>query len=174
MGYIPLIEAQSRPHSMIYQMPAKEFATGAEALADSQAVRARLRPAVVSRYVRPRPAPTPVLLPPPEPIVPFHVRQRDYLAVMKQKPNDKGFCPEVIWRPILNEVMARHNVTELDLKTDIRPAHIVLARQEAYYRMRTELSISFANIGKILGGRDHTSVRHGYLKHKARLEAAAQ
>lgn len=103
----------------------------------------------------------------------IRARQREFLTVMKFENNSRSSCPDWMWRPILAAVLAKHpGVSELDIVRDIRPTNVVAARQELFYRMRVELSVSFERIGKIVGNRDHTSVRHGYLKHKARLEAA--
>ncbi len=103
----------------------------------------------------------------------IRARQREFLTVMKFENNSRSSCPDWMWRPILAEVLAKYpGVTELDIVRDIRPRNVVEARQELFYRMRVELSVSFERIGKIVGNRDHTSVRHGYLKHKAKLEAA--
>jgi hypothetical protein len=103
----------------------------------------------------------------------IRARQREFLTVMKFENNSRSSCPDWMWRPILAEVLAKYpGVSELDIVRDIRPTNVVAARQELFYRMRVELSVSFERIGKIVGNRDHTSVRHGYLKHKARLEAA--
>lgn len=164
MSYMALMEAQARPHSKIYQMPAKEFATGAEALADSQAVRARLRPVVVSRYVRPAPVPEPVR-PPPQAI---RRSPHQYILIGNIAPT--RFEPK--WKTIVYEVAKAHLVSFSDIVGHARSYPIVAARQEAYYRLRTELGLSFPEIGRRMGGKDHTGVMHGFNKHKGQLDAA--
>ena len=51
-----------------------------------------------------------------------------------------------------------------------REQKISLPRQMLMYLMREELKFSFPNIGKELGGRDHTTVMHACSKIKRELE----
>lgn len=164
MSYIQLMEAQARPHSKIYEMRAKQFATGAEALADSKAVHARLRPVVVPRVTRPQMPPEPVVLPP----LPIRRLPHRYILIGNIPPT--RFQPK--WKTIIHEVAVAHSVFFAEIVGHARSYPIVAARQEAYYRLRTELGMSFPEIGRRMGGKDHTGVIHGINKHKAKLEAA--
>ena len=47
------------------------------------------------------------------------------------------------------------------------------ARQEAMYRLYTELGLSSTRIGQILGGRAHTTILHGINAHKQRRQRAS-
>ena len=78
------------------------------------------------------------------------------------------------WKAILYEVCQKHDVLMVDILSTRRDVKSVAARQEAMYRMRTETTMSSLQIGRRMGGRDHTTVLHGIRAHKARMEAAAQ
>lgn len=69
------------------------------------------------------------------------------------------------WRQIVDEVATKHGVSFLDIISERRPHYIVLARQEAMYRLYNETRMSFPSIGRCLGNKDHSSVRHGVVRH---------
>lgn len=73
------------------------------------------------------------------------------------------------WRAILDEVCAKHRITKEQICSHQRNREIVAARFEAYYRLSTETTMSLPQIGRALGGKDHTSVLHGIRTHKARM-----
>lgn len=73
---------------------------------------------------------------------------------------------------IILQVSAKHDVTEIDMKSKRRDRPAVRARQEAMYRMRYETTMSFPAIGKKFGGRDHTTALHSVRKWKALMQAA--
>lgn len=118
---------------------------------------------------RPPPAPT------PEPIV------RDVI-VLDVKPVIDMPKAEIIdygdgismpsipkWRGIALEVCKKHGIKFTDLCSDRRDRKAVSARHEAAYRMRNETTLSLPQIGKRLGGKDHTSILYGINRHEARL-----
>lgn len=72
---------------------------------------------------------------------------------------------------IIDEVCAKHRVARKDVLSVIRSRYVIPARHEAMYRIREEKCLSWAQIGRIFD-RDHTSVLHGWRKHKASIEAA--
>lgn len=74
-------------------------------------------------------------------------------------------------RAILHEVAFKHGVTVEEIVSMSRPPVLCAARNEAYYRLRTETTWSFPSIGRFLGGRDHATVIHGANKHAKLLEA---
>jgi chromosomal replication initiator protein len=47
------------------------------------------------------------------------------------------------------------------IKGPKRDANLVKARQIAMFILKQDLSLSFTEIGNILGGRDHTTIMHG-------------
>lgn len=63
---------------------------------------------------------------------------------------------------IIHEVALAHGLTIDQIKSPRRTGPLVSARMEAYYKIATERAdISFPEIGRRLGGRDHTTVLHG-------------
>ena len=60
------------------------------------------------------------------------------------------------------KIVARHfSLTEDDLQGRSRTKEIANARQLAMYLLREENGLSLIQIGELLGGRDHSTVRHG-------------
>ena len=72
-----------------------------------------------------------------------------------------------VWRRVLIEVARKHGLAVADLTGPRRARKIVAARQEAYYRMRTETMLSLLQIGQRLGGKDHTTVLYGIRRYEA-------
>ena len=69
------------------------------------------------------------------------------------------------------EVVADHfNLTPLDIISQRRNKEIVYPRQIAMYLCRNMTDTGLQNIGKSLGGRDHTTILHGIYKIAADLE----
>lgn len=66
---------------------------------------------------------------------------------------------------VLQEVSEEYGVSIEALKSAKRAAALVRARQAACYRMRAETRLSLPQIGRALGGRDHTTVLHGCRAH---------
>ncbi len=63
------------------------------------------------------------------------------------------------------ELVAEHfGVSPDDLRGTSRKKAIAGARHAAMYLLREELNLSFPEIGSQLGGRDHSTVMHGYRK----------
>ncbi|MFV0362477.1 MAG: chromosomal replication initiator protein DnaA [Suipraeoptans sp.] len=78
---------------------------------------------------------------------------KDYIS-----PEDKR---EVTPELILDIVSEHFNITIDDLKSNKRNAEISNPRQIAMYLMRTLTSTPLKAIGVILGGKDHSTVKHG-------------
>ena len=69
------------------------------------------------------------------------------------------------------EVVADHfNLTPLDITSQKRNKDIVYPRQIVMYLCRTMTDTGLQNIGKALGGRDHTTILHGIEKITADLQ----
>jgi hypothetical protein len=67
---------------------------------------------------------------------------------------------------ILREVALEHGLTVAALIGQGRSRHIAWPRQEAYYRAFTECPhLSYPEIARRIGGRDHTTVLHGVRAH---------
>ena len=54
-----------------------------------------------------------------------------------------------------------YNLKSNQIKGDKRDRGIVVPRQILMYLLRAEMGISLIEVGKILGGRDHTTIMHG-------------
>jgi chromosomal replication initiator protein len=78
--------------------------------------------------------------------------------------------PKVTCDDILATVAAYHGLRVDDLTGPRRPRNIAIARQVAMYLSRELTDMSFPQIGQALGGRDHTTVMHGYDKITALFE----
>lgn len=179
MSYMALIEAQARPHSIGYRMPAKQFGSGADVLADCKAVRDRLRPPApsarvhISRLVAATPEPVcePVDEVAEEAMPPR--RPHDFIFLNPTGPKPVGTkWTRAAAEQIIAEVAAKHLVSIAQVKGQSRLREVIGARFEVFYRMSTELGYSLPMVGKAVGGRDHSGVLHGIRKHKARMEAA--
>ena len=75
---------------------------------------------------------------------------------------------------VIDAVSRHYNVAEKDLKGRQRTRDIAFARQVAMYLLREETDISLEEIGRAIGGRDHTTVLHGIRKIEAALDADMQ
>lgn len=71
---------------------------------------------------------------------------------------------------IIKEVADKHGLMFSYMFVRARNAKLILARQEAFYRLRTELKLSFPRIGRIFHGMDHTTILHGVRKHEERMK----
>jgi len=71
---------------------------------------------------------------------------------------------------IIEAVAQFYNLATKDLLGRRRSKDIVTARQMAMYLAREETNASLPQIGRALGGRDHTTVLHGYGKIHAQVE----
>jgi chromosomal replication initiator protein len=68
-------------------------------------------------------------------------------------------------RQILNTVASYFNLKQSDLTGPTRLQNIAEARQILMYLLRHELRIQLEEIGRLLGGRDHTTIMHGVPDH---------
>jgi chromosomal replication initiator protein len=84
---------------------------------------------------------------------------------------DFGPAPGSLSVDKIIEVVAQfYNLETKVLLGRRRSKDIVTARQMAMYLAREETSASLPQIGRALGGRDHTTVLHGYGKIQAQVE----
>lgn len=75
------------------------------------------------------------------------------------------------WKVIIRDICKKYEIHLADLMSIRRDRATVRARHEAMYRMRVETTMSMPEIGRRLGGRDHTTVLHGIKQHTKRMEA---
>lgn len=134
------------------------------------AARARMGAPVVRprppRAVHPLWVPSVPLLPPPEP---------DW-TTKPAAPYDEYVEPPPVakpepfrWREIIEEVARKHGFFMAEMRSIRRGWPLVAARHEAMWRLRNETSMSLPEIGRRMGGRDHTTVIHGIRKHEQRI-----
>lgn len=77
----------------------------------------------------------------------------------------------VTMHEILDQVSNMYGFTVHELRGPGRTKGIAHARQHAMYLMAQQPHLSLPQIGRYLGGRDHTTILHGVRAHKARMEA---
>lgn len=78
------------------------------------------------------------------------------------------------YKIIMREVAAKHSVRIDDLRSPRRDRKSTAARAEAAYRMRKETDLSLPQIGRKLGGRDHSTVFYSIKKHECFLRGETQ
>lgn len=111
-------------------------------------------PVVRAPVVVPAPVPVPVVetIPEPEP-------EREEQLTAAQS--------------IMRDVCRKHGLTMEELRGTTRRRDIVHARQECFYRMRTEVTalgrpLSLPRIARLFG-RDHSTIVHGIERHAQRM-----
>ena len=65
---------------------------------------------------------------------------------------------------VIKNICSFYNIKPTLIKGPKRDAHLVKARQIIMFVLKKNLSLSYAEIGNILGGRDHTTIMHGVEK----------
>lgn len=74
------------------------------------------------------------------------------------------------WLRVFALVSARFGVTEADMLGPSRRREIVFARQAAMYLARKQLGLSYPELGRLFGGRDHATVIHSINKIEQLLQ----
>lgn len=77
------------------------------------------------------------------------------------------------WKRICIEVAKSSGQSFADIVGPRRGRALTDARFEVMYRLRAELGLTHAAIGRRLGGRDHTTISYGTARHASRLTAVA-
>jgi hypothetical protein len=77
------------------------------------------------------------------------------------------------WRAKLNEVASRHRVAPEDILGPSRRRAFAWPRHELMAELYATGNYSLPQIGRWLGGRDHTTVLHGVRVHAKRLAERA-
>jgi len=76
---------------------------------------------------------------------------------------------------VILEAVARYfNLTIADLNGKNRDRQLVRVRQIAMYLIREETHLALSHIGDLLGGRDHSTIVHGYQKIAADINSDHQ
>jgi len=74
---------------------------------------------------------------------------------------------------IIAQVAEKHGLEYSEIFTKQRARRYSWARQEAMWRLAKEVTASLPEIGRALGGFDHTTVLHGIRRHEARMSAGS-
>src|SRR5688572_4149881 len=101
---------------------------------------------------------------PPQSAIPTTIEVSDALDVTIWSINAR-------WKIIVREVCEAHGVSLNDIRSHVREYPIVAARREAMYRLRTETGLSLPEIGRRMGGFDHSTVNHSIGKHREVMKA---
>ncbi len=75
---------------------------------------------------------------------------------------------------VIQAVASYYHITVDDLRSKGRRRTIAWPRQIAMYLLREETDLSYPQIGELLGGRDHSTVMHGYERVAEQLANDAQ
>jgi chromosomal replication initiator protein len=77
-------------------------------------------------------------------------------------------------KQVIRAVAEFYKIKISDLKGPVRKKQIVKPRHISWYLLRTELKLTFMEIGEIFGGRDHTTIMHGSEKIANHLSASEE
>jgi len=83
-------------------------------------------------------------------------------------PKSASITPDLVIEAVANSF----ELTPLDLKSRKRDKKTALARRVAMYLIRQEINCSLAQIGKVLGGRDHSAVSNACEKIASDIDAS--
>jgi hypothetical protein len=107
------------------------------------------------------------LLSAPKPLLPVIVKTgrlvRAFTPADERSPFEHRF--------IVDEVCAKHGLSYHEIVGAQRGKKIVAARHEAFYRLSKETTLSLLAIGRVMGGKDHTTCINGIKKHLERMNA---
>ena len=67
---------------------------------------------------------------------------------------------------IIHETCAKYRVSKEELKSGSRVSLLVQARFEVFWRMKRETHLTLPTIGRLVGGKDHTTVLHGVRRYE--------
>lgn len=76
-----------------------------------------------------------------------------------------------IFDDVLNAVSIQFRIPIVEIMQQNRKKDIAFARMVASYIVKERCSLSFPVIGKLLGGRDHSTIMHGYNIIKERIKS---
>lgn len=93
------------------------------------------------------------------------------LRDMEDLASTGGAAPPPGWRDIVDKVASRFNLKAEEIINSGRRPDLVLARQVAMYVCRRKLGFSFPELGRIFGGKDHSTVMHGIRKVQSLADA---
>jgi len=87
-------------------------------------------------------------------------------ALLEKEFDNKAIKPKVIIETLADYYHLKVN----QLRSPTRVKEVSLPRQLLMYLLRAELNLPYMEVGKLLGGRDHTTIMHGVEKITALLK----
>lgn len=112
------------------------------------------------------------------PVIPDYVLAREALGsqtaaciVTLRDAVDDDRQRRVTFSEIVNAVLAVTGVQRHDFFSPRRNRRVVHARHVAYYLCHTLTALSYVQIGRFCGKRDHTTVMHGVRKVRGNIRA---
>lgn len=106
----------------------------------------------------------PVRVPEPPPEEPKSVTE--ICAELEAQAGEKG--PFAAIR-LAKAIASLYGIEFDQMISDRRSKHLVVPRQHAMWAIREYTKLSLPAIGRVLGGRDHTTVLHGCRQHERRM-----
>ena len=94
----------------------------------------------------------------------------DFVTSLLSDLFSSGKKKGVTHKHIIQVISDFYDIKAEDLLIKGRKKEVVRPRQVAMYLMRNELNYSYPGIGEKLGGRDHTTAMHAFLKISKELE----
>lgn len=148
-----------------------QFESSAQLRAHYAAVRERIHgPQVPPRFIKVK-VETAIERPPPEELPeppPTVVDGQTWDAPFVTYGPNLNFV-QAAWIPILKACCEYFHFTKNDMLSPRRHAPLCHARQVAMYLIWARTEMSYPDIGKKLGGRDHTTILHGVRKIRESL-----
>jgi hypothetical protein len=149
-------------------IPVREYASAAEMMSSIGAIRRGFR-----NYTRPKPAAAPVIViavKPPASALPKRVSSPPPTAVESY--------PEIEYRPqpttvadVLRAVSSVWGMDRIHILSG-RRTHDVMVPRHVVYALSCRLTkASFPQIGRAIGGRDHSTIHHGVKKMRPKVAA---
>ena len=96
-------------------------------------------------------------------------REKEAIAAFKVKSYALRASLRLTGRKIVTDTARAYGLSYDDLVGPSRLKEISVSRQEAMYRLRYELRMSYMDIARVLHRDDHTTARHGCIAHGHRL-----
>ena len=102
--------------------------------------------------------------------VPLEVTMSCYRLAFDSNPGPDQEI-RITLKEIILQVCEKRGVKRNAVLSCRRNQDLVLARHEIMWRAREETLLSLPQIGRGIGGRDHTTVLHGVRRHQERIDA---
>ena len=102
--------------------------------------------------------------------VPLEVTMSCYRLAFDSSPGPYQEI-RITLKEIILQVCEKRGVKRNAVLSCRRNQDLVLARHEIMWRAREETLLSLPQIGRGIGGRDHTTVLHGVRRHQERIDA---